>query len=840
MKSFPLKKIFSLIAPVIIMMSFSPDISSKETPVKFAGIILPGEQNPPSSKVEEISPVEEIRIDGIPFQKGNLWSEFREGEPLEIKTNGVRAHTVNILGGVNSPDQANPPWGGGNSYHNFFIGDKAGDIRLEYQSGKVSEIPLIFGYAIWWKNPLASDPEPFKSDPEARNLLDRTLSVINGLDPISGKEPRGSYLRISLSDEPLLKIIFKDNPEKEGHLLIEGITFENVSHLPKSEYDNWKVLEGEDVPDEIYRSLEERTIDSMNPFPREKAEGVRKLGRLLYIYPEDIEEETISRTRADVTRENFSGPMVSFQGAPEATLFTNIYYENAQGIVERIEETGMTHESAYKADYYGGFGTWRPALGAFWDASYTRIRSLILLTEMGYMDKVEKSLDFFGHWIMHFPRSFPQVQMNGKPVPGHAAVIANKPHVYFDELKNVGWPTRYATRDFGNPENDGHGMLMLSFYRQWLKKGKSEEWARHHWDVIHEMAEYIPWALDNPSLSFSEHGLLYSESEGGMQIQSIYCDMPCYLGLKGFAEMARAIGNENKAARWEQYAEKMSEAMERYYPRTIEPWGDVWDPKKTGGWAGEHSVLAPLLFITDFRGYNGLNHLPEKWKERAERTYRMQLTRNQPEWRCPAGLGYGQCYITESALLLDRMNDAEQMLNWLARFCFSPRQKHPYRVPEGITMASDGSVWRRWGDLGNLYQLGEVVYTIRIMLGIDDTDSANLRIMPRLPFSWKGVHVDRHPVMTKSNQKSELVFINYKLESDREKDAMFFLLDADKFIDACAIRLGPFAKQKKKADVTINGKNKILDMFQSGDASWVWIQSKDGKSGKIEIQIKIL
>ncbi|MBN1901664.1 hypothetical protein JW926_10110, partial [Candidatus Sumerlaeota bacterium] len=126
---------------------------------------MPRKKVSPDAREETQKPWEEIRIDGLPFLKTNLWREFKEGEPLEIMTNGIRAHAVYILGGVNSPDQANPPWGGGNSYHNIFIGDKAGAIRLEYQSGKVQEIPLVFGYAIWWRNPLASDPEPFKSDP---------------------------------------------------------------------------------------------------------------------------------------------------------------------------------------------------------------------------------------------------------------------------------------------------------------------------------------------------------------------------------------------------------------------------------------------------------------------------------------------------------------------------------------------------------------------------------------------------------------------------------------------------------------------------------------------------
>ncbi|MHB8339179.1 MAG: hypothetical protein ACYDEE_17320 [Ignavibacteriaceae bacterium] len=76
-------------------------------------------------------------------------------------------------------------------------------------------------------------------------------------------------------------------------------------------------------------------------------------------------------------------------------------------------------------------------------------------------------------------------------------------------------------------------------------------------------------------------------------------------------------------------------------------------------------------------------------------------------------MGYGQGYITEAALLLDRMHDASLMTDWMAKLCFAPRLQHPYRVPEGSIVEGDGSIWRRWGDLGNLYQLGEVVYTMK-------------------------------------------------------------------------------------------------------------------------------
>ncbi|MHB8339181.1 MAG: hypothetical protein ACYDEE_17330, partial [Ignavibacteriaceae bacterium] len=66
----------------------------------------------------------------------------------------------------------------------------------------------------------------------------------------------------------------------------------------------------------------------------------------------------------------------------------------------------------------------------------------------------------YDRWMMWFPKSFPGIQLGGKPVPGHATVIANKPLIYSDFLSKPGWPTKYKVHDFGNGENDSHGMLI--------------------------------------------------------------------------------------------------------------------------------------------------------------------------------------------------------------------------------------------------------------------------------------------------------------------------------------------------------------------------------------------
>jgi hypothetical protein len=435
--------------------------------------------------------------------------------------------------------------------------------------------------------------------------------------------------------------------------------------------------------------------------------------------------------------------------------------------------------------------------------------------------------------MMYYPKAYPGVQMDGKPVPGHASVIANRPHVYFDVMRNYGWPTRYKTRDYGNPETDGHGLLMLTHWRAWVKQGKDQEWVKARWESINEAAEYIIWCLDNPELSFSEHGLLYAESEGGMQNLSIYCNVACTLGLEAYSEMAIAAGHLDKADRWLKRADRMYREYETYFRADIKPWGRVWDPGKSAGWAYGHANLAPIVIGMDRWGYDVANHLGKDWAETTRRTYKMQLSKNRPAWCAPAGLGYGQCYITQAALLLDQMSDAEKMINWMAKICFAPRLPNPYRAPEGATVATDGSVWRRWGDLGNLYQMAEVVYTIHVMLGIDDIDADALKLMPRIPLGWTGVEVKGWPVRISSDQKSVQSNISYKMTRYEKANKIYLNLRADRVLDLCRVRLGPFAPNTDSVTVTINGKSTTDKPFMVGDSKWVWASISQSNVYKI-------
>lgn len=274
--------------------------------------------------------------------------------------------------------------------------------------------------------------------------------------------------------------------------------------------------------------------------------------------------------------------------------------------------------------------------------------------------------------------------------------------------------------------------------------------------------------------------------------------------------------------------------MEAWFTKESPEWGNVWDPAKAAGWGYDQGVLAPVLFGLDLYGYDAVSKLPKGWAERTQRSDEMILPKLKPAGCAPIGFGYGQGYFTESALLFDRTKDSAEMLNWVARLCYAPRQPEPFRVPEGAVVASDGSKWRRWGDLGNLYQMVEACYSIQVAIGIDDTSADNLKILPRIPTSWATAEIKGWPVRVLSGGKGLLAKVDYDLQ--RDTSSLSLALQSDQPIDKWSVRLGPLGKSGGAFKVSVDGQPIEAKAVPSGDASWVWIHLSGGTKHQIRIE----
>lgn len=774
----------------------------------------------PASTDGEIHPA---LADGIPFLKDSIWTSLQEGGSASLGDLHIKARHLYLFGCRYSADR--PPYAGGaDDFRNLFVGDKVGDLRIQYRSGTVDDIPLLFGYTLWWHDEHDVPPEPFRSEGGKQAILDRALYVSNG----AGNGSAPYYVRIGLRDEAVLGIELRDGAGHKGRPAIDGVTFADVIDADPLDSARFLAADRGAMPEAVSAWLAAHSVASNDPMPRSRQAALRDLSRVVYTFPDDIDARTISRTEPVDPEHSFSGPDVKFTGPPEAAILTNVFLENSIGLLIRVDDdTGMVHESLPHAENYQEWVGYLPDAQFYYNDSFTRTHFIALLSNMGFLAKADKAIDYFDRWMMYFPKAYPAIQMGGKPVPGHATVLANKPHSYFDDFSKHGWPTKFKTRDYGNPETDGHGLLMLSRFRAWAKAGRTKEWIALRWEAIHEAAEWVPWCLDNPQLSLSEHGLLYSESEAGMEMESLYCNVPCYFGLLAYAEMAETAGKTDFASRWRAQAERLLDAMNAYFPATLEPWGDVWDREKvTGnekGW-GPSAAMVPFLEAMELYGYDPGSRMPAGWAERTRRTYDLLSAQRSPHYCEPATLGYGQGFMTQSALLPDRMDDATQMTAWMARLCFAPRQPHPYRVPECAMMKSDGSMWARRGDLGNGFQTGGVLMTCHILLGIDDYDASTLKLMPRLPIGWTGVSVHKWPVQVLSSGKSEMVMLAMELTRDKDCHRCDWKLSVDKPVDHVTVRLGPFPMAARQLTVRINRRDVRAALFASGDSKWAWVQ----------------
>ncbi|MGH7980470.1 MAG: hypothetical protein ACREE6_13925, partial [Limisphaerales bacterium] len=236
------------------------------------------------------------------------------------------------------------------------------------------------------------------------------------------------------------------------------------------------------------------------------------------------------------------------------------------------------------------------------------------------------------------------------------------------------------------------------------------------------------------------------------------------------------------------------------------------------------SVLGPLILLADYQGIAPQNET-DNWRQVSEAAYQRLIDTYRPYQ--PFGfygqaMGYGQGFVTQSALLLDRMDDATTMLDWVAKEVYDPRfnRFNHFIVPEGVQISTDGRYWYPFGDLGNGVQEGETVKTLRLVIGVDDTQAGRLQFYPRMPYGWSEIAVEKYPVVFEDAGKMETTFLCYKLE--RAADGMKLQISADKDLGTVAMRLGPFEKQPETSDVQVNGQTPAdASVEQSGDSWWV-------------------
>jgi hypothetical protein len=294
--------------------------------------------------------------------------------------------------------------------------------------------------------------------------------------------------------------------------------------------------------------------------------------------------------------------------------------------------------------------------------------------------------------------------------------------------------------------------------------------------------------------------------------------------LDALAQMADSIGETKSAPLWRDRAEKMRSAIPARYLIADPKYGHVWT-LDSAGWPNQSTVLGPLIFLADYKGFAPQDDDPG-WRQANEASYQRLIDTYRPFGFYGWAMGYGQGFVTQAALLLDRMKDVTPMLNWTARSVYDS-EINSFVVPEGAQVDPTGRFIYRTGDQGNGVQEAEIIKALRIVIGVDDNQLDRPRVFPRMPYGWNQMGVEKYPLRFEHQGSRETALVKYSLM--RTAGRINFEISSDKDLGPIAVRLGPFEKQPAISQVQVNGRTPENAIVQfSGDSWWVGFKTTVG------------
>jgi hypothetical protein len=673
-----------------------------------------------------------------------------------------------------------------------FIGDEMGKIRLDYADGSSQVFPLISGESLWWGQSFYRAPGPFPTDAEFRKTLAASLRLYPA-EPVK----EGSYVA-AITPKPvaLQRITIESSPDKRMNPVIMGITIETAE---TNGIAGAVPLEPGAASPELARFVQTKSLRPMGEGETEAQGRLEDLRRALY-----SSATGLTRPVPPEMPPGYSGPQVRFKGNVSASILANAFSYNVQDIADKIDAEGMYHTSTKGAllwGYNGGqFGTYATNAGIYYGGSWGRDlgRSLQELTVLGYLDDAKRCAEYClrTERLWEEP-SAPKIQ--GQSYPPHWSRIVNQP-------KNA---PPY--------ENDAHGLISMFIYKFWQRLPDRDDWLRSRWPDVKAAGDWVLWQFDHPEISGASNGVLHTTGEcAGGNGYSVYGDAACMDALGALAQMADSIGETNSAAQWRDRAQKMRQAIADNYIISDPKYGRVWT-LASAGWPTRPTVLGPLIFLADGGGFAPQEDDPVL-RPVNEAAYQRLIDTYKPFGFYGQAMGYGQGFVTESALLLDRMRDAAPMMDWIAREIYDPKFGS-FIVPEGVQIDPAGRYLYRAGDLGNGVQEAEIIKVLRLVIGVDDTQPNRLQFCPRMPYGWDQVSVEKYPVLFERAGKTQMARLAYDLR--RTRGGMTLKISADQDLGPVAMRLGPFEKTPDVSRIQVNGKHPAATAERSGDSWWV-------------------
>lgn len=348
----------------------------------------------------------------------------------------------------------------------------------------------------------------------------------------------------------------------------------------------------------------------------------------------------------------------------------------------------------------------------------------------------------------------------------------------------------YAFPEFFEPgkpasgsEWDGTAAIVIGMVLLWERLPEGHPMRAELYAFLHEEASPLRLMVEE----LRQKPLIAGSGEfgGGCGIPGLHCNVVqndlIRLALESGARLEREAGDDATAGLYRDAAGRLSANMLKYLvgadgawiwcvdPQSFTPDPAIVDHEINKGFGG---LNGPGCMYSDALG---LEPLASTWPgEHAslktfEKLYNTPLRKQQFDkyglWTqfdvfrlgLSSGPSYGDGYALQTMLLFDKLEMADKALCWMATSTFDAQgvifetgRRSPYYFyernysPDAIgkmdTTAGCGPL--------NLVNVTEQLKVARLILGVDDRDPDETRLVPRVPPSWSGVEAEDWPIRT--------------------------------------------------------------------------------------------
>ncbi len=447
---------------------------------------------------------------------------------------------------------------------------------------------------------------------------------------------------------------------------------------------------------------------------------------------------------------------IQFFGSDSARLFSTEVSDSFQGVLDR--DFVSRPDGKYPPGFLNASPASQPWYGTMWtrDAG-TFMRELVYWGDYEHACQVAQCvMDFVGtntDGFIAFPR-------------------------YFDPQGGPGQ---------SGSEMDGQAATIISMVALWQRLPAEDPFRARLYHFLHQQSSPVRGIH-----YFLKRGPLVpgsGEFGGGKghDDYNVIQNNLCALALLSAANMEDEAGDHATAKHWRRDARTLFHHIQKYFVnsrgswiwgidmKTLNPNANDVDSATHSGGGGLNGVVCMSADVLGFdpaawpwqgaliycrKTFDELYDFPPR-KEQFDK-YGIWPQMNYTHKGLLTSPSYGQGYALQDMLLFDKLAMADHGLDFLAQgtfksphLIFSLDQYHyqrlsPYYFYERMYSPDALGKIQLTAGCGplNLVNVAEPLKVARLIAGVDDTSMDEVRVIPRLPPSWSGYHMENWPICT--------------------------------------------------------------------------------------------